>query len=106
MERPSVQQLFFQHIRETLPAHLSLAEEIAGILDISVDSAYRRIRGEKPISFEEIQRISAHFRISLDQFLELETDSFIFTGKIGDGSRSFLKSYLQNILQNLQFKIG
>jgi len=52
----------FRHIRELLPGHVSLADEIAGILDISTDSAYRRIRGEKPISLEELQKLSSRLR--------------------------------------------
>ena len=60
---PSVQQIFFQHVKDHLPAHLSLVDEIAELLNISIDSAYRRIRGEKAISFEELRTLCSHFRI-------------------------------------------
>jgi transcriptional regulator with XRE-family HTH domain len=106
MEQPAVQQLFFQHIKSNLPPHLSFVDEIADLLNISHDSVYRRIRGEKPISFEEIQRLSAHFKISLDQFLHLESDSFIFTGKLSDNSRISFEQYLKNVVQNLQYIQG
>ncbi len=55
MDKPDVQQIFFQHIKSNLAAHLSLVDEVAELLNISNDSAYRRIRGEKPLSFEEIK---------------------------------------------------
>lgn len=42
-----LQQHFFDHIKERLPTHLSLVDEVAELLSISNDSAYRRIRGEK-----------------------------------------------------------
>ncbi len=48
MDQPSVQQVFFQHIKSNLADHLSMVDEVAELLNISNDSAYRRIRGEKP----------------------------------------------------------
>jgi len=102
MTSENAQILFFRHIKELLPAHLSMVDEIAGLLEISNDSAYRRIRGEKPISFEELQRLCGHFKISLDQFLHLESDSIIFTSKIaGEGAFNY-EQYLLDILQNLR----
>ena len=57
MDTISVQQKFFLEIKNQLPSHLSLVDEIADLLNISPDSAYRRIRGEKPIDFEEIKKL-------------------------------------------------
>ena len=103
MDQPaSVQQLFFQHVKEHLPAHLSLADEVAELLDISNDSAYRRIRGEKAISFEEIRTLCSHFRISLDQLFHLENDTLLFSGKFINHSDFDFQQYLQGILGLLQ----
>ncbi len=102
MTTTGVQQLFFQHIKAGLPQHLSLADEIAELLDISNDSAYRRIRGEKPISLEEMQVLCSHYKVSLDQFLHLQTDSFIFSGKLNSHAPDAFDSYLENLLQNFQ----
>jgi len=106
MDQPSVQQLFFQHIKNNLPPHLSLVDEIAELLNISNDSAYRRIRAEKPISFEEIQKLCTHYKISLDQFLHLQSDSLIFTGKLVPDPENYFDPYLKNLLQNLIFLNG
>ena len=57
MESTSAQSVFFQHIKALLPPHLSVVDEIAEVLNISNDSAYRRIRGEKPIALEEIKKL-------------------------------------------------
>lgn len=64
-----VQQEFFQRLKARLEPQASLAVEIAEILDISSDSAYRRIRGETDLSFEEATKLAARFRVSLDSFL-------------------------------------
>jgi hypothetical protein len=34
MEQPGVQQLFFQHIKNNLPPHISLVDEITGSLQV------------------------------------------------------------------------
>jgi hypothetical protein len=57
---------------------------VADLLAISNDSAYRRIRGEKPISLEEMQRLAVHYKISLDQFMHIQSNSFLFTGSLGN----------------------
>lgn len=94
-----IQQLFFQHIKNNLPAHLSMVDEIAELLNISNDSAYRRIRGEKPISLDEIAKLCSAYKISLDQFLHLKSDSFIFTGKLADHTEHFFDDWLKDVLQ-------
>jgi hypothetical protein len=101
MGSENVQVSFFLHIKALLPPHLSLVDEIAELLNISNDSAYRRIRGEKPIPFDELQKLCGHFRISLDQFFHLQSDSLVFTARTaGDGTSDY-ELYLQDILRNL-----
>ena len=102
MAAENAQILFFRHIKGLLPPHLSMADEVAGLLNISNDSAYRRIRGEKPISFEELQKLCGHFKISLDQFLHLQSDSIIFSGKTAGEGLFDYEQYLLDILQNLR----
>src|SRR5215831_6461222 len=102
MDQPDVQQLFFQHIKNNLPPHLSLVDEIAELLNISNDSAYRRIRGEKGIAFDELRTLCLHFKISLDQLLYLNSESIIFTGKAVDHSNFTFDLYLQDMLSQLQ----
>jgi len=102
MSPENAQVLFFQHVKSRLQPHLALVEETADLLNISHDSAYRRIRGEKPISFEEIRKLCSHFKISLDQFLNLEKDAIIFSGQYGDNNLFNFEKYLESVLQNVQ----
>jgi len=97
----SVQQLFFKHVKDNLPSHLSLVDEIAELLNISNDSAYRRIRGEKAISFEEIRTLCSHFSISLDQLFHLQTDTIIFLGKFINNKDFNFDQYIEEILRLL-----
>ena len=103
MDKVDVQQLFFQKIKENTPAHLSFVDEVADLLNISNDSVYRRIRGEKPISFEEIQKLCSHYKLSLDQFLNLQSDTFTFRGQLKNEEENSFENWLQNI--KLQFQL-
>lgn len=97
----SVQQLFFRHVKDNLPAHLSLVDEVADLLKISNDSAYRRIRGEKELSFDEMRLLCSRFRVSLDQLFHLETDTLLFEGKFIQHTNFDFDGYLQDLLQLL-----
>ena len=103
MDTASAQQLFFQHIKGKLPQHISIVDDIAELLNISNDSAYRRIRADKPISFEELQKLCVHYKVSLDQFLNLQNDAFIFTGKLGNDINFRFENWLEEVLK--QFSI-
>ncbi len=103
MDSLSKQQLLFQHIKSILPSHLSLIDEIADILNISNDSVYRRVRGEKPITLDEVAKLASHYKLSLDQFLHLKTDSFIFTGRLANESVHVFESWMHETLKQVSY---
>ena len=98
MESTGAQQVFFNHIKGLLPPHISFVDEVAEVLNISNDSAYRRIRGEKPIALEEIKKLCIKYKISLDQLLHLNSESVIFTGKLANAQNFNFELYLQDFL--------
>lgn len=105
METIQIQALFFNHIKSKLPAHLSFVDEVAEALQISNDSAYRRIRGEKPLGMNEIQILCNKYHISLDRLLHIQTNTVIFSGNKVDSVSFGFNAYLQDVLNNLeQFK--
>ena len=96
-------RFFSSTSRITCPPHLSFVDEIAEILNISNDSAYRRIRAEKAISFDEIRTLCSHFKISLDQLFALKSNSIIFTGRSADYANFTFDLYLQQMLDQLKY---
>jgi len=78
METQAIQQQFFTHLKQSLPAHLSLVDELCDLLDISADSVYRRLRGEKPVTIDELKKICDHYHLSMDQLLQLNNESVLF----------------------------
>ena len=73
-----IQMQLFQKIRDQIPGHVSLVEEIAELLEISNDSAYRRIRGEKALSLHEVKKLCQRFNFSIDDLAgsSIETVTF------------------------------
>ncbi len=103
MDANQTQQLFFNHIKSKLPLHLSFVDEIAEDLKISNDSAYRRIRGEKPITLDEMVVLCSKYQVSIDRFLKLESNAVIFSvDKVDRLSYGFNK-YLEFVLSSLKF---
>ena len=86
-------------IRDQLPDHVSMVDEIADLLEISNDSAYRRIRAEKPLSLHELQKLAGKFQISLDDLIGNPSNSVTFrTNFLEEGSYSFV-DWLKGVLQ-------
>jgi len=92
-----IQTHFIQKLKESLPPNVGLAEEIADILEISTDSAYRRIRGETDLSIDEVYKLTKKYNISIDGiFSNLgDTVTFAYT-KLTDSADNFDK-YLNRI---------
>jgi transcriptional regulator with XRE-family HTH domain len=102
METTTVQQELFLRLKQMLPSHVSLAAELCDLLGLSADSVYRRIRGEKPITIDELKKICEHYKLSLDQLLQLKTESVLFNAPGLNGSPNDFADYMRAML--VQFK--
>lgn len=97
-----VQLKFFENLKQTVPPNVSLANDIADLLEISADGAYRRMRGESILSLDEMVKLCKHYRISSD-FLAGTNDTtatFHFQKMISD--ENGFGDYIKNILADLQ----
>lgn len=98
-----IQQQLFQIIKTKLPAEASVADEVAKLLNISSDSAYRRIRAEKQITFEELYILANHFKISTDQLMSINTGGMIFQGNFVNEKNYGFEQYLTGILHTVAY---
>lgn len=96
------QQIFIEKIKKSMPNHLSLVDELAILLDISNDSAYRRIRGETLFNIEEIIKICQHFRIPLNFLEEINEENVSFKYQKLYPEESSFESYLNSLLEDLK----
>lgn len=98
----TIQDTFIKKLKEVLPQGIGLAEELADLLDISIDSAYRRIRGETEITIEEIYKITRKYTISIDDVFSNRNDTVTFAyTKLTDSANNF-ETYLLRIEGHLK----
>ena len=63
----------FNLIKEKLPNNVLFTEEIADVLDISYDAAYRRINGKTSLSFKDALELAKYYEISLNELYDLSS---------------------------------
>ncbi|MFT6867631.1 MAG: hypothetical protein ACJA08_002474 [Cyclobacteriaceae bacterium] len=64
-----IQQVhFLENIQKSTSSNISFVNELADLLEISSDSAYRRLRGETSLTFNEVGIICNYYKVSFDAF--------------------------------------
>ena len=97
-----LQSNFIELLKSKLPQNYSLAYEISEILNLSTDSAYRRIRGETLFTFDEIHLLSRRYGISLDSLNGDNNYSVTFDYYPVDNERLTIKKFLEMIKQDFK----
>ena len=103
METNELQQQLFSYLKENIPPHLSLVDELCELLNLSADSVYRRIRGEKPITLTELKTICEHYHLSIDQLLQLGNESVLFQAPGMNGPPISFIDYLKGMLGQFRY---
>lgn len=77
---------FLQQLNELTPPNSSIVNEISDLLNISIDSAYRRLRGQTIMDLDEIITLCRHYHFSFDSFMSSDegTVSFNYTNINGE----------------------
>ncbi len=97
-----LQEVLIKKLKETLPPSVGLAEELADVLGISLDSAYRRIRCETDLSIDEVYKLTKKYAISVDSVFSNLSDTVTFTyTKLTDSPGNFGK-YLDRIYAHVK----
>jgi hypothetical protein len=85
-----IQNGFIKKFKEVLPPSVGFAEELADVLQVSIDSAYRRIRGETELTIEEVYKITKKYAISVDDVFSNRSDTVTFSyTKLTDSAVNF-----------------
>ena len=103
MNASEIQQELFREVKKNIAGNLSPTEEIARVLGVSVDGVYRRMRGEKTISLDELQLLCSHYHISVDRLLNISGNGFFFQGSFIDESTFSFDNYIESIVQNFTY---
>lgn len=97
-----VQSRFISAFKNLLPPGHGLAEEMADLLNVSIDSAYRRIRCETELTLNEIFLLNQKHPLSLDNILGNQNNTVTFSyTKLTDSVANF-EIYLTRLFTHLQ----
>jgi hypothetical protein len=103
MNTGELQQLLFKAIKDKSREQISIVGDIASLLEISSDSAYRRIRGEKTISLDELQTLCLHYKISIDQIMGNQQNGVLFYGDYIDKKTFRFEEYVKSLIQQMTY---
>ncbi len=93
---------FIQYLKDKISNKNSFADEIASVLDIGYDAAYRRINLKTNLTLEEGVKLAKHYKISLNKLYEVGSLNTIIAEKsprILD--EIHLESYFTRSIENL-----
>jgi hypothetical protein len=101
----NVQKHLFDKIGSQIPDQYRLADVVEDLLGVSTDSAYRRIRGEKDLSFTELQKLCRHFHFSVDELLNEKAEggqgAFFQYTSVNMADRESYILYIERLLHTL-----
>jgi len=97
-----MQEQFIKFLKAKSQDNTSFAEEIASILDIGYDAAYRRINNKTSLTLEEAVKLAKHYKISLNKLFEVGNQNTIVTELSppihnDEGLEKWLKQSYQNV---------
>lgn len=94
-----------EQIRNRIPENIALADELAETLNISRDSAYRRIRGETVLSLDEAKKLYDRFGVSIDAIFSPSSNMALFHSRVFTTEYS-LDRWLNSVAKNLSLVNG
>lgn len=102
MTTGELQQQFFNAVKGKIDKNLTPADEIATLLNISADSAYRRMRGEITVPLDELYMLCKHYQVSIDRLMNVQAGGILFQGQYIDKNFKF-KEYLTSVMNDLAY---
>ncbi len=74
----NISKFFIIKLKEKIPKHISVTDEVASILGLNYDAAYRRLTGKVIFNINEVVLLSKTLDISLNELFEVgESNSYL-----------------------------
>lgn len=97
-----MQKQFIQYLKDKMSNNNSFPDEIASVLDIGYDAAYRRINLKTNLSLEESVKLAKHFKISLNKLFEVGSQNMILAERSPQiTDMNHLEEYFIKSIENL-----
>lgn len=102
----TVNKKFSDFVKQKIPQNLSAIDEVASLLNINYDAAYRRMNGTVNFSLEEAVKISEHFDISLNELFYInDPDSYVVRESKPIKSTNDFNTYLEKVYTEMKFLV-
>ena len=97
-----IDRLFIAQLKNKIPENISITEEIASILGINYDAAYRRLKGKVDFSLHETVLLSKKFDISLNELFQVgEENTYLIKESNSIKNLDDFNNYLKRLNQEL-----
>ncbi len=96
------QQIFNEILQNQVPNNISLAKELSEILNVSLDSAYRRLRNQTDYTLNETMAIALHFELPLETLNSGISNVVTFKINMMNDNQETYHQYLINMLENMK----
>lgn len=103
----TISEYFITKLKKQVPKNISLTEEVAAILGINYDAAYRRLKNKVAFTIEETILLAKKFDISLNELYEIgESNSYLVKETSSIKQLHDFTIYFENLHQELKFLVG
>lgn len=98
-----MQDQFIKYLKSKTSDSTSFVEEVASVLDIGYDAAYRRVNLKTNLSLEEAVILARHYKVSLNKLFEIGNQNTIVAELPPEPKNEIaLEHWLKVSLQNVQ----
>ncbi|MEM7084690.1 MAG: hypothetical protein AAF489_00820 [Bacteroidota bacterium] len=98
-----MQEQFIRQIQARIPENHSIIDDVAAVLNISYDAAYRRINSRTSLSLEDGITLAKHYKISLNKLYEVGDQNTIMAEKSNPiRSAADLENYFTNSYKSIE----
>ena len=98
----TLQTDFINVLKLKVKPNVSFADEMSRLLNISADSAYRRIRCETDLSLNEAKILADYYKVSLQNLFNAQQRDFGFVYRAFDRKTISFERYLTFIIEDLK----
>ncbi|GAA4281329.1 hypothetical protein [Gaetbulibacter aestuarii] len=104
-----MQEQFFSYLKSKTPDTSSFVDEVAGVLDVGYDAAYRRINLKTTLSIDEAVKLARYYKISLNKLFEVGSEHSILADlspplQSIDGINMWMKKSYENLIPLTKIK--
>lgn len=100
------QKVFISILKEKIPFNISAIDEIASVLGVNYDAAYRRLTGKVAINLEESILLAKKFDISLNDLFKVgEANTYLIRESSTVKSIDDINIYLKKLFKELSYLV-